>query len=166
MKKTSKLGKDLEGFETDSNPDNAVTAQEEIKQDVNSNQEVVNFKVAERPKDELSACLGPVQIYFTIFKGLVGIGVLYLPKGFTYSGWLTSVIALMICGVFTLEGLNRQIRSHEKAGGGYPELAEKAGGILLRIFLEICVVTVQVFLKIYIDNVRYWLHNFHSGEST
>lgn len=131
-----------EYHDTDSNAENATTIQEEDKFADDPNQKQPRFKQV----GNLTACLGPVEIFFTIFKGLVGIGILYLPKGFTYSGWLASVIALLISGLFTLEGLNRQILAHAKVGGSYPRLAEKAWGLPLRLFLELCIVAVQVRL--------------------
>eukprot|EP00826_Nyctotherus_ovalis_P054501 TRINITY_DN7140_c0_g1_i25.p2 TRINITY_DN7140_c0_g1~~TRINITY_DN7140_c0_g1_i25.p2 ORF type:complete len:159 (-),score=32.23 TRINITY_DN7140_c0_g1_i25:826-1251(-) len=94
---------------------------------------------------DISASLGGTQMYFTIFKGMVAIGVLYLPKGFSDSGWAFGSIAFLVCAFFSSEGFNRLISSHEKVGGDYPTLAKKAGGRKLKFLLEIALVISQVF---------------------
>jgi hypothetical protein len=148
-----------EYHDTDSNIDR-ITVKEENKLGEDPNQKVKRLKKV----GNLTACLSPVEIFFTIFKGLVGIGILYLPKGFTYSGWLSSVIALIVSGLFTLEGLNRQLLAHEKVGGSYPRLAEKAYGLPLRIFLEVCIVAVQVYLILYVVNLCHWVHHLYCSQ--
>lgn len=97
---------------------------------------------------DISASLGGTQMYFTIFKGMVAIGVLYLPKGFSDSGWAFGCVAFLVCAFFSSEGFNRLIASHEKAGGDYPTLAKKAGGAKLKFLLEIALVVSQVFLSL------------------
>lgn len=98
--------------------------------------------------ESISKVLGPVEIFFTLFKGMVGIGFLYLPIGYSHAGWAFSVVAFLVCTVFSSEGFNRLVASHEKAGGTYSELAKKAGGRGLKI-------VVEVFLVI--SQVRYWV---------
>jgi len=141
MKEEPRMSVGSEYYDTDSNAEEE-TVHEDNKSNKDQNQKIKKFKKV----GDLTACLSPVEIYFTLFKGLVGIGILYLPKGFTYSGWLFSIIALLISGLFTLEGLNRQILAHKRVGGGYPGLVEKAYGLPLRICIEICIVTVQVYI--------------------
>ena len=96
-------------------------------------------------KEDISSSLGSIQMYFTIFKGMVAIGVLYLPKGFADGGWALSTLAFLACAVFSSEGFNRLIMSHEKVGGNYPALAKKAGGTTLKTLLELALVISQVF---------------------
>jgi len=100
--------------------------------------------IIEKQSDTLNAVLGRTQIYFTLFKGMVGIGFLYLPIGYSYAGIAFSIIAFLICSFFSSEGFNRLVSAHEKVGGSYSELAEKAGGKLFKIVLEIALVISQV----------------------
>lgn len=114
------------------------------------------------PRDTLSPVLGKTKIYFTLFKGMVGIGFLYLPIGYSYAGIAFSIIAFLICSYFSSEGFNRLIAAHEKVGGSYSELAEKAGGQLFKIILEIALVISQVFLfDLIIVNLYCWLCRIH-----
>ena len=46
--------------------------------------------------------LTPLQTSFTIFKGFVCTGILYMPKDFVNGGWLFSAICIVIAEVVTL----------------------------------------------------------------
>lgn len=94
--------------------------------------------------NSLSPVLGRTQIYFTLFKGMVGIGFLYLPLGYSYAGAVFSILAFLVCSFFSSEGFNRLISAHERAGGSYSELAEKAGGRVFKAVLEVSLVISQV----------------------
>jgi amino acid permease len=94
--------------------------------------------------ESISQILGPFEIFFTLFKGMVGIGFLYLPIGYSHAGWAFSVVAFLICSVLSSEGFNRLISSHERVGGTYSELARKAGGKPLKIVVELFLVLSQV----------------------
>lgn len=43
---------------------------------------------------EKAGKIGPLKTFFTLFKGFVATGVLFIPKGFRNGGWLFSTIAL------------------------------------------------------------------------
>lgn len=46
--------------------------------------------------------LGPIQTCFTIFKGFVATGILYVPADFKNGGWLFTPISLVISLCITL----------------------------------------------------------------
>lgn len=46
--------------------------------------------------------LGPMATIFTLFKGIVASGILYLPTSFVNGGSLFSAVALIFSLVFTL----------------------------------------------------------------
>ncbi len=98
----------------------------------------------QKTRSGITACLGPMETFFTLFKGLVAIGILYLPKGFSHAGWLFSIAAFGLCALFTFEGLNRLVSSHERVGGSYQRLAKKAAGPWLKWCLEFALFTSQV----------------------
>ena len=106
-----------------------------------------NQKEFRHPGD-LTARLGSVEIFFTVFKSVVGIGILYIPKGIVYSGWLCSLIGFIISFIFTFEGLRRQIIAHARFGGTYFDLAEKCGGKVVKILVEICIAISQLMFII------------------
>lgn len=52
--------------------------------------------------EEQTGKVGPIGTFFTLLKGFVASGVLFLPKGFVTGGWLFSTIALCISCVLTI----------------------------------------------------------------
>lgn len=46
--------------------------------------------------------LGPLATGFTLFKGFVCSGILYLPTSFVYGGSLFSAVALVLALILTL----------------------------------------------------------------
>ena len=45
--------------------------------------------------------LGPLPTFFTLLKGFIATGFLYLPKSVAEGGWLFSIIGLFLSYVFT-----------------------------------------------------------------
>ena len=115
-------------------------------------------------KDTLSPILGSTMIYFSLFKGMVGIAFLYLPIGFSHAGWAFSLIAFLICTILSSEGFNRLIIVHEKVGGNYSELANKAGGQIFEIILECFLVLSQVFSYNTLVVIRYRIYSVHNNK--
>ena len=50
---------------------------------------------------EKAGKLGPVATFFTLVKGFVATGVLFLPKGWRNGGWLFSSSALVMSCIFS-----------------------------------------------------------------
>lgn len=98
---------------------------------------------------EITPSHSPAATFFTLFKGLVAIGILYLPIGFSHGGWLFSIIAFIFCGFFTMEGLDRLIKTHEVTGDSYYQLGKKTGGRCCRTLIEILILLSQVFMLWY-----------------
>jgi hypothetical protein len=46
--------------------------------------------------EEHTGKIGPMSTFFTLLKGFVATGVLFIPKGFVTGGWLFSSIALFL----------------------------------------------------------------------
>ena len=44
---------------------------------------------------------GLLKTFFTLIKGFIGTGILFLPKGFENGGYLFSPIALLFAGALT-----------------------------------------------------------------
>ena len=93
---------------------------------------------------------------------MVGIAFLYLPIGYSHSGWAFGVVAFIICAIFSSEGFNRLVHSHEAVKTTYAGLAERAGGQTFRIILEIFLVMSQVLCFVIIDNLRNWIYSFYN----
>ena len=46
--------------------------------------------------EEKAGKIGPAKTFFTLIKGFVAAGVLFLPKGWRNGGWLFSTITLLL----------------------------------------------------------------------
>lgn len=73
--------------------------------------------------------LGTIETAFTIFKGFVCTGILYLPTDIYNGGWLFSTCTLLLACILTLYCAKLLLEVHEKMGGGsFSELGFKCYG--------------------------------------
>lgn len=83
--------------------------------------------------------LGPWATAFTIFKGFVCTGILYMPGDFVNGGYGFSAITILLCLLLTLYCSKLLIEVYEKVGGSLPEIGfktyGKVGKILVDVFL-------------------------------
>jgi amino acid permease len=87
--------------------------------------------------------LGPLATCFTIFKGFVATGVLYVPKDFKNGGYIFTPITLVASMVLTLYCAKLLLEVHAKTGGSFPSMGFKAYGKPGKIFVEIVLVASQ-----------------------
>ena len=89
--------------------------------------------------------LGAVATCFTIFKGFVATGVLYVPVDFKNGGYIFTPITLIGSLILTLYCAKLLLEAHEKLGGGsFPDMGFKAYGKPGKIFVE-CVLVASQF---------------------
>jgi len=77
---------------------------------------------------ELAPKLSNTAVFFTLMKGFVGSGILFLPNGFSNAGWLFSNAALLFSMWITLVSILLLLRVSDKYEGSFSELAELALG--------------------------------------
>ena len=88
--------------------------------------------------------LGPLATCFTIFKGFVATGVLYVPKDFKNGGYIFAPVTLIISAMITTYCAKLLLETNERLkGGSFPEMAFKAYGKPGKIFVEIVLVASQ-----------------------
>ena len=61
--------------------------------------------------------LGQLATGFTLFKGFVCTGILYMPLSFVNGGWLFSVVALILALLLTLYCIKLLLEVRQKLGG-------------------------------------------------
>ena len=66
--------------------------------------------------------LGPLATSFTIFKGFVCTGILYMPKDFINGGWLFSSACILVSLAATLYCSTLLLDCRAKYGGSFPEI--------------------------------------------
>ena len=81
---------------------------------------------------------------FTIFKGFVATGILYVPKDFYNGGYIFTPITLIISLFVTLYCAKLLLQVNDRIGGGsFPEMGFKAYGKVGKKFVEIVLVASQ-----------------------
>ena len=95
--------------------------------------------------------LGPLATSFTIFKGFVCTGILYMPKDFINGGWLFSGICVLGSLVLTLYCAHLLLECRAKYGGSFPEIGYAIYGKTGKIMVDISLVASQYgFVTAYI----------------
>ena len=88
--------------------------------------------------------LGTIGTAFTIFKGFVCTGVLYLPKDIYNGGWLFSSFTLVFFCFMTLYCAKLLIEVADKVGGGsFSDIGFKAAGKWGKIAVDASLVGSQ-----------------------
>ena len=77
------------------------------------------------------------QTFFSLFKTFVGVGILFLPKGYLYGGWLFGGIALLLFASITLVGVYQLISLREEYQMTYSSIGETAYGLKFGHFVDI-----------------------------
>ena len=83
--------------------------------------------------------LGTVELAtaFTIFKGFVCTGILYMPRDFVNGGYGFSAITVFVCLLLTLYCSKLLLEVYEKEGGSLPEIGMKVYGKPGRIAVDV-----------------------------
>jgi solute carrier family 36 (proton-coupled amino acid transporter) len=81
--------------------------------------------------------LGPWATAFTLFKGFVATGILYMPKNFVNGGWLFSAIALFMALFVTLLCIRLLLEVRNKVGGSFSDIGAKTYGKCGKVMVDI-----------------------------
>ena len=66
--------------------------------------------------------MGYIKTFFSLFKGFIGTGILFLPNGFKDGGWLFSIIILIFSVIISYICMDKMIKSKVAHGGTYMDL--------------------------------------------
>ena len=107
--------------------------------------------------------IGPFKTFFTLLKGFVATGVLFLPKGWRNGGWLFSTTALIASAVLTIIASLKLLEVRNKYKLSYSEIGRKAYGLPGKIAVDFYLTFTQtIFVCAYItfivDSVNNILH--------
>lgn len=72
--------------------------------------------------------LGNTMVFFTLLKGFIGTGILFLPNGFHNAGWGFAIGSLLFSMIITLSWMWLLIIVSNKVEGSFSELGMKALG--------------------------------------
>jgi amino acid permease len=86
--------------------------------------------------------LSPMGTYFSLLKGFVCTGILYLPKNFKNGGWLWAFASMVLSFILTLYCAIKLLEAKSKTkNGSFSDIGfnalGKPGKILVDIFLSL-----------------------------
>ena len=82
-----------------------------------------------------------MQTFFTLLKGFIGTGILYMPQEFYFAGWGFSAIAMFLSYVMALYCAFLLLETRQICGGrSFTEIGEIAYGRTGRILAEVFLV--------------------------
>lgn len=97
--------------------------------------------------------LSPMKTYFTLLKGFVCTGVLYLPKNISNGGWAFSAFGLFVSYVFTAVCMIKLLEAKKKAfgDGSFTDIGFSAYGMAGKRMVEVLLAFTQIsFVMAYI----------------
>lgn len=107
--------------------------------------------------------LGTFATGFTVFKGFVGTGILYLPKSIYNGGWLFSSVSLIMFCLFTLYCTKLLLEVHDKMGGSFSSIGTRLYGKWGKICVDVTLIGSQFgfvcgyiyFIAVNLDAILY-----------
>ena len=112
---------------------------------------------------------GALKTFFTLIKGFVGTGVLFLPKGFKNGGYIFSPIILTASSLVTLFCAMLLIKVRQKFKGSFSDLGYQAYGRRGKIGVDLALGFSQVHLSAshrLLGGVRNSVYSVHRREPT
>jgi len=88
--------------------------------------------------------LGPWATAFTIFKGFVCTGILYMPIDFVNGGYVFSLITILMALVLTLYCAKLLIEVHDKQGGSFSDIGKACYGKWGKIAVDVSLAGSQM----------------------
>ena len=90
-------------------------------------------------REDQEGGMGNFATAFTLFKGFVGAGILFLPNGFYEAGWLFGIISMLISCTITFYFIYLLIKVKYEVGGTYGDIGYKAWGRFGRICTDLAI---------------------------
>lgn len=105
--------------------------------------------------------LTPLQTYFSLLKGFVCTGILYLPKNFRNGGWAWAMVSMVLSFFLTLFCMVKLLECKSKTpGGSFSDIGYKAWGTKGKIMVDIFLSIAQIgFVTAYIYFIITSLHS-------
>ena len=85
-----------------------------------------------------------MRTYFSLLKGFIATGILYMPKNFKNAGWVWAGISMFASYVLTLICINKLLQARANFKGSFTELGEKALGLPGRYMVDTFLVIMQI----------------------
>ena len=105
--------------------------------------------------------LSPMQTYFSLLKGFVCTGILYLPKNFSNGGWAWALTSMVLSFFLTLFCMIKLLECKSKVpNGSFSDIGFKALGMKGKYMVDIFLSLAQIgFVTAYIYFIVSSLHD-------
>lgn len=89
--------------------------------------------------------LGPLATYFSLLKGFIAIGILYMPKNCRNGGWLFTLFVMLFSFFVTYYSILKLLQARDKAppGSSFAEIASHAIGLKGKLVVDIFLCLMQ-----------------------
>ena len=96
--------------------------------------------------------LSPWMTYFSLLKGFICTGILYLPRNFQNGGWLWAGIAMFLSFFLTLYCAIKLLEAKKMTpGGSFSDIGMQAYGLRGRVAVDITLTVSMIgFVTAYI----------------
>jgi len=122
-----------------------------IKEDLWKQPQPQENKILRELDEENAGKIGPIPTFFTLLKGFIAAGVLFLPKGFYTGGWGFTSGALFFSCLLTIFSSVKLIQIRQKYKLSFSEIGEKAYGLPGKIAVDFFLAFTQtIFVCAYI----------------
>ena len=105
--------------------------------------------------------LSPWQTYFSLLKGFVCTGILYLPKNFRNGGWAWALVSMVLSFFMTLFCMIKLLECKQRTpGGSFTDIGMKALGLKGKYMVDVFLSLAQIgFVTAYIYFIITSLHS-------
>lgn len=105
--------------------------------------------------------LSPMQTYFSLLKGFVCTGILYLPKNFRNGGWAWALVSMVLSFFLTLFCMIKLLECKSKTtNGSFTDIGMKAMGLKGKYMVDVFLSVAQIgFVTAYIYFIVTSLHS-------
>ena len=105
--------------------------------------------------------LTPWQTYFSLLKGFVCTGILYLPKNFKNGGWAWALVSMVLSFILTLVCMIKLLECKARTPGGrFSDIGMKAMGLKGKYLVDVFLTLAQLgFVTAYIYFIVTSLHD-------
>lgn len=136
----------------------------DIDDDTKQKLEMATPHTRKRLKSEIdehrAGKIGPVKTFFTLIKGFVAAGVLFLPKGWRNGGWLFSTGGILLSCVFTTIAALKLLEVRKKYKLSFSEIGYQAYGLPGKIAVDFFLALTQMmFVCAYIPFIANSVNN-------
>jgi proton-coupled amino acid transporter len=89
--------------------------------------------------------LSPIRTYFSLLKGFIATGILYMPKNFKNAGWLFGGASMFLSFLLTVVCINKLLETRGKyPRSSFTDLGERSMGKFGKYLVDVFLTIMQI----------------------